>query len=167
MENKIVIEAESTFNGLIDILSTFNQQEINTVPFEGSWTPGQVADHMIKSDGGFLELLNGPVEVTQRKPDEGVEGIRARFLDFSTKMQSPDFVIPENKNFVKASLLSTLENIKVGTIKAIKELDLTKTCTGFELPFAGKLTRLEAVYFVIYHTQRNTHQLKKISASLI
>ena len=47
-------------------------------------------------------------------------------------------------------------------IEAIKTLNLSETCTAFELPGFGEFTRAEWIYFAMYHTQRHTHQLKKI-----
>jgi hypothetical protein len=45
-------------------------------------------------------------------------------------------------------------------------LDLTPTVLAFELPVIGSLTRLEAIRFVTYHTQRHNHQLKNIRQQL-
>lgn len=162
----IFIEIDITFTELIQIISSFEDEEINTVPFTGSWTAGQLARHLILSGTAFVELLNGPVKETERKPDEMVEGIRKSFLDFNTKFNSPDFVVPENINFKKDYLINSLEKIKEEIKKAILNLDLSKTCTAFETPVIGFLTRLEAIYFVIYHTQRHIHQLKNIYQKL-
>jgi len=160
-------EVENTLKELIQLVSSFNQEQINTIPFEGSWTAGQLGRHMIKSNSGFVEMLNGPVKDSGREPDKMVERIKEDFLDFNTKMKSPDFIVPENINYNKEALLSSLNNIKVDLNKAVLTLDLTKTCLVFELPVYGALTRLEAIYFVIYHTQRHIHQLKNIFQKVV
>jgi hypothetical protein len=169
----IFIEIDIALTELIQIISSFEDEEINTVPsflparqVKGSWTAGQLARHLIISGSNFVELLNGPAIETHRKPDELVEGIRTRFLDFTIKMSSPDFVVPENINFKKVYLLNSLEKIKKEIKKAIVNLDLSKTCTAFEIPVLGFLTRLEAIYFVIYHSQRHIHQLKNLYKNL-
>lgn len=69
--------------------------------------------------------------------------------------------------YEKAYLLGALQDIKAGLDHAVTTLDLTKTCLAFELPVFGYLTRLEAIYFVIYHTQRHLHQLKNIYQQVV
>lgn len=159
--NDLVIEIEETFDELIQLISHLDEDEINIVPFEGSWTAGQLARHLIISGSGFVELLNGPDKETERMPDEMVENFRTIFLDFSTKMIAQDIVVPEKKDYEKDYLLTSLENIKEGMKQVIVKYDLTKTM-ALELPILGTLTRLEAVHFVSVHTQRHVHQLKNI-----
>ncbi len=155
-------DINKTFKELLEIISSVQQDQINIVPFEGSWTAGQVAEHIILSASGFEEVMNGPVAETKRAPDELKEKIKASFLDFTTKMKSPDFIVPEYKNYEKDDLIKTLENLREKIIQAIETLDLTKTCLAFELPVLGFLTRLESIYFILYHTQRHIHQIKGI-----
>ena len=159
---QILKEVNGTITELIELLSSFDQEQINIIPFEGSWTAGQLAKHMIMSNSGFAEILYGPVKETEREPDEMIEKIKADFLNFNIKMKSPDFVVPPMGIYKKEELLSSLENIKEKINQAIETLDLTKTCLAFELPVYGFLTRLEAIHFVLYHTQRHIHQLKNI-----
>lgn len=161
-KDNLTLEIEETFDELIRLLSSLDEEEINTIPFEGSWTAGQLARHLIISGSGFVELLNGPDKETERKPDALVENFSTMLLDFSTKMTAQDLVAPEKKNYKKDYLLITLENIKEGMKQVIAKCDLTKTL-AVELPMLGVLTRLESVCFVVFHTQRHVHQLKNIS----
>lgn len=166
-KKEILTEIGNTITAFQQLISSFNEEQINKVPFEGSWTAGQVAQHIIMANGGFAEVLNGPVKDTEREADKMVEEIKQQFLDFTTKFKSPDFILPLNKEYHKARLLNALEEIKLNVSKAIDELDLSKTCLAFELPVYGHLTRLEAVYFLIFHTQRHAHQLRGIKAKLL
>jgi hypothetical protein len=122
---------------------------------------------MVMSNSGFADLLKGPVKDTERAPDAAVEGIKSAFLNFDIKMQTPDFMRPEKKNYDKDGLLEALSGIKADIITSAATLDLSKTCLSFELPVLGYVTRLEAVSFVICHTQRHIHQLKNIYTKLI
>lgn len=159
---ELLSEADNTLSKLLQLLSAFNQEQLNLAPFKDSWTAGQVAEHMIKSNAGFVEMLFGPVSETNRPPDELSQQIKTGFMDFTTKMESPDFVVPSNTSHQKTALVYTLTQIKASLLKAIENLELTKTCMAFELPVFGYLTRLEAIYFVIYHTKRHCHQLENI-----
>lgn len=160
-------EADQTFTELLQILSSIAEVNINKVPFEGSWTAGQVAQHIILSAGGFVQLLNGPVKDTGRDPEANVQNLRATFLNFNIKMKSPDFIVPEEKDYDKQELIDNLTGIKTGLLKAIETLDATKTCTSFELPGAGFITRAEGITFSIVHTERHINQLKNIQQQLL
>ncbi|MBB5394743.1 DinB family protein [Mucilaginibacter sp. AK015] len=160
------IETAQTFDELLAGLSSITDEQANTVPFAGSWTAAQVAQHVILSAGSFVELLNGPVTDTNRDPEAGVEQLKSIFLDFDTKLKSPDFIIPEDKIYQKQQLIEKLQLIKTNLLQAIDTLDVTKTCKAFEMPVMGYITRAEAITFTIVHTKRHVHQIKRIAAAL-
>jgi hypothetical protein len=164
---EISIEADDALSGLITIFSKFEPWQINVIPFEGSWTAGQVAQHMVKANSGFADILRGPVKDTERKPDEIAPQIKNDFLNFNIKMTAPDFLVPGAKNYDKNELVSGLKNMRESVLNATETLDLTKTCIAFELPVYGYLTRQEAIYFITCHTLRHTHQLNNIYQKLI
>lgn len=159
-------EFDAATNELAELLAGINEDEINKIPFEGSWTAGQLAKHVIMSDKGFDAMLHGPVKDTDRAPDEKVEKIKTDFLNFNIKMSSPEFVRPELTDYDKEKLLQSFKKIQASIDNAIQTRDLSKTCAAFEIPVLGPLTGLEAVNFVIYHTKRHAHQLKSIKQSL-
>ena len=164
MEKKAMLkEMEDTMIGWTEVLSSFNQEQLNKVPFEGSWTAGQVAKHLIMANFGFLEVLKGTEGETDRPADQKVARIKSDFLDFTTKMQSPDFILPKAIDYDKGMLISNIEELKDRLTEVILSSDLTKTCLAFEMPVYGYFTRWEAVYFVIYHSQRHLNQVKNIA----
>ena len=164
MRSKTIISQHfnETFVALKETMALFNDELFNKVPFDGSWTPGQVVEHIILSSSGFAKILYAEVAPTDREIEELVPRIKSDFLNFSSKMKSPDFISPAVKAYDQFELLSKVEKISKETISAISALDLNQTCLAFELPGYGFLTRWEAVYFVIYHTQRHVHQLREM-----
>lgn len=164
-EDKI-FELENTLKEFYELSSPLNEEQLNMEFPDGSWTAGQLVRHVIKVNSGFLRQLNGHVEDTKRNYDEFAENIKTSFLSFNVKMKSPDFVVPEKRDYKKDELLGSLKEINSGFIEAAKSLDMTKTCITFEVPVLGYLTRYEIIYFVIYHTQRHIHFLKKRIQSL-
>ena len=159
-------ELDAATSDWLQTLSSFTQEEINTVPFEGSWTPGQVADHILKSASGVLQGITGPVKTTERNAEQHVELLRKIFLDFNTKMKSPDFVLPSNDALNGQALVDGTAAALAGTREVLLTKDLTETCTLFALPNLGELTRVELITFITVHVMRHTHQLKNISAKL-
>lgn len=161
---ELLQEFEAVTNSYIDLVAGLSQDEINTVPFTGSWTAAQVTEHLCKSDSAMIQALNGPVQPTNRPPDKGVNKLRSIFLDFSTKLPSPEFIIPAPETHDKESLIAAFKNGREQIGKAIQTLDLSATC---HMPIFGEPTRLELIAFVIFHTQRHTNQVKNISEKLI
>lgn len=162
--NELLLEFEAATNAIIEKVAALSQSEINTVPFPGSWTAAQVIEHLVKSDQAMIQTLNGPVQPTNRPPDEMVEKLRAIFLDFSTKLPSPEFIIPSSQTFDKENLIGTFKAGRKEIGKAIQTLDLT---TGCHMPIFGEPTRMEIITFVIFHTIRHTNQVKHIAEKLV
>jgi len=152
-----------TFKKFNETLSSFSEEEINTVPYKGSWTPGQVVQHIILGNSGYPELFAGKTKVTIRKYDEHVKELEAIFLNFSIKMDSPDFLQPELKNYNKNSLTLSLLKIESDLLNASENYDLTLTCLDFQIPGFENFTIYEWINFALVHSQRHIHQLKKIS----
>jgi hypothetical protein len=148
---------------LMQLLISFGQQQINTKPPEGGWTAAQVGEHLFKSDSVVLKALYGPTKDTMRAPDKHVDSINTAFLDFNIKLKSPDLIVPEDIEHDKEAMISALKSTRDLLGKAIKTLDLSPTCTDPVMSaIVGEWTRLEYVNFVISHTHRHIHQLKKI-----
>jgi hypothetical protein len=167
-QDQLPFEFEKATQELIRVLTAFEQEQINIVPTYGGWTAGQVGEHLFKSDSAILNALHGPVKETKRVPDKNVEEINAAFLDFSTKMKSPDIIIPaDNVDHDKDTLIMALKSNRDLMGKAIRSLDLSLTCTDPVMSaVVGEWTRLEYINFVISHTHRHINQLKKIHKNL-
>ena len=159
----IIAEAKNEF---LKALDRFDQDNINTAPFEGSWTGGQVAEHILKSVSGILETLNGPSTPTERNPEEHVKIFGEVFLNMDIKMKSPDFIIPSDSPKDKSLLHSSLAKTFDGIEKVAEKGNVTETCTTFEMPTIGLLTKIEWIQFAGFHTRRHAQQLKNIADHL-
>lgn len=158
---------ETVSNELFTVLIGFDQHQINIRPANGGWTAGQVGEHLFKSDSAILKALHGPTKETKRAPDKYADDINSQFLDFSTKMQSPDIIIPADIDHEIEFLISALKSSRELLGKAIKTLDLSLICTDPVMSdLVGEWTRQEYINFVISHTHRHIHQLKKLYNSL-
>ena len=167
MNRALLTELDNTATSLTQVVASFEPEDFNRVPFPGSWTPAQVADHIFKSLSGIPEMIYGKTTSTQRPHNEKAEDIKSLFLNFDIKMQSPEFVLPENKTYDKAGLLKALQAVFTKIKDAIESNDPTMTCLGFEFPGFGYLTAYEWARFAVYHTQRHIHQLKNIRLKLL
>jgi len=166
MPQEIINQLEAALGETVQLLATFNEQELNTVPFEGSWTAGQVGRHLFKSENGMDELLLAPMEKVDRQPDERAAELKKVFLDFDIKMKSPDFIVPEDKVYDKGELVQSLQTVKDAMLEAAIKAELAELAP---LPDGHPLqgnSKLEIVHFITYHTLRHNHQLKKIAERL-
>ncbi len=148
---------------LLGFLNTLDEHTLNKIPYEKSWTAGQVVRHITKSINGMAKAMAMKSSAVERDPGERIPQLQKTFLDFSTKMNSPEFIIPEEKQYGKQELLNelntSLEEFKQSTDKIV----LTELVEGLPL---GPVTKLEILHFVLYHTQRHLNQLKKIYEAL-
>lgn len=157
-------ELQDTKNELTNLISSISEDDFNAIPFESCWTPSQVTEHIINAVG--VDMLYGETKPTPRSPDDKIAETAKLFLNMEIKMESPGFIYPSGKQHSKAEMLGIVNNKFTSLINAVKTLDLSLTCTAFEIPGFGEFTRLEFIWFYIYHTQRHIFQLKNIAKAL-
>ena len=148
----------------VQVLSAIPEDQLNTVPFEGSWTAAQVTEHAWKA--ASVDTLYGDTSPTDRDPGEKIKAVSDLFLNMDIRMQSPDFIYSSDKKYGKQELLDMVNDRFNKLIVAAKTLNITVTCLAFEVPGFGAFTRLEFIWFYIVHTQRHIFQLKKIAKVL-
>ena len=165
MNDKLLNRFNLATTKLMQQLSSLSEEQLNTVPFEGSWTAGQVGNHLYKSYN-VMDILNGNMEETDRNPGAKLAEIDKTFKDFSIKMKSPEFIVPTTKYIEKEPLLSSLQERIEQQRQAIKTMDLSKTCLDAEIPGGGSFTRQEWLGFNTIHTERHNVQLRNIIKTL-
>jgi len=165
MNTELLNRFDAATEKLTQQLSSLNERQLNTVPFTGSWTAGQLGNHLYKSYN-IKNVLNGNVEDTDRDPVAKLPEIEKAFKDFTIKMNSPEMVLPTTKYIEKERLLSSLQERIEEQREAIQTMDLSKTCLDAEIPGSGPFTRQEWLGFNTIHTERHNHQLKNIINAL-
>jgi hypothetical protein len=162
MNQELLTRFDAATQHLLQQLGSLSEDQLNTVPFEGSWTPGQLGDHLYKSYD-VMAILNGNVQDTHRDPTEKLVEIENTFKDYTIKMDSPEPILPTTKHINKDRLLAGLKERMQPQRQAIQTLDLSKTCLDFEFPAnGGTFTRHEWLEFNAIHTERHNHQLERM-----
>jgi hypothetical protein len=167
VETNLSDQIQTSSTELLDLIGTFDEKAISTIPYAGSWTAAQVADHVLKSYQLILSAVQGKAEKTDRDPEMHVAQIKKLFLDFTLKFQSPEMIRPADVPAAKAELLTKLTAAIRGVKEASETIDLSFMCIDIDMPGLGKLTRIEWLSFFVAHTQRHLHQLKNIAEALI
>ena len=145
---------------LYQLLEPLSESQINTVPFKDSWTPAQLATHVTKSNKGMEQALEMQGAASDRDIAERVPELESLFLNFEIKMQSPPFIVPGPAPYEKQKVLAAFKTscdavfAQMQHTQLAEVIDMSKTF--------GQISKLELCHFVLYHTQRHLHQLKKM-----
>ncbi len=160
---ELVVEIENVNREFIHQLSKFSSEKLNKIKTEESWTAGQVAEHIIKSNGGILgQLLNGNAIPTDRPFNEEIELIENIFRS-EDKMKTAPILEPNKPPHDLEELMKSLHEQKAQQIKATNEKELKELSSELQFPPAPNgLTRYEWLIFMIEHTCRHSKQLERI-----
>ena len=150
---------DETWAELLKLISSANEKALTTIPCKYSWTAAQLIVHVKKSNKGIKQALNMEGKTADRNHDERVPELKKVFLDFDAKYQSPEFIVPEKGYYNKEEIIEGLKK----SIEQLQDMRMEKDLSEIiSLPIFGEVTKLELLHFVLYHTQRHIHQLKKI-----
>lgn len=162
-KSELLAAIDEAISQLAGFMWALDENQVNTVPYTDSWTAGQLFNHVTKSINGMAGAMLKECKPAERDPGEKIAGLKKAFLDFSTKMKSPDFIVPEKGSYQKQvtieELNQSVEQFKENANKA----NLNDMVEGLPL---GAITKLELLHFVLYHTQRHLHQMEKIVDAL-
>jgi len=161
---EILNQLDETASAFLNMISSFNEEEINAIPFEKSWSAAQVGDHVMQSNRSMTVSLKTKGKITLRNTDEGVQGLKEIFLNFNTKLQSPKFILPAQETYNREIIISDLRNSFEKLRALSNNIDLSETINHVVF---GDITKLEIVHFVVYHTQRHIYQLKNIFQKVV
>ena len=162
-KNEIIAKIGDAESHLIGLMYSVKEEKINKVPYEGSWTAAQLLRHVTKSISGMAKAMDMDAKPTERNSVERVDELKSVFLDFSQKMKSPEFIIPEEGTYEKQFTIDDLNNSFNQFKGNANNADLTALVKGLPL---GPITKLEIIYFTLFHTQRHLNQMKKICSAL-
>ncbi len=150
---------DKTSAELIGTISSYSEEEINTLPIKDSWTAAQVADHLIKSNNSIGKALG--IHFLQTRPDADArkDELREQLLDFSVKYKSADFILPDKNYYEQKGLIENLSRSFKQLYEKSSHTDFSEVINHHSF---GNITKLELIYFVWYHSQRHLRQLKNI-----
>lgn len=160
---ELMASLDDTATQLLDALATFNEDEINVVPFENGWTAAQVAEHLAKVNASIARGMNKPGRAVDRSADKRVDELKDMFMDFETKRKSPDFVEPTSSSYTKGALSSNIKSSTEQIKEAARSVNLSE---AIDNPAFGELTKLELIAFANHHMQRHIQQLKNIKEKI-
>lgn len=167
MATEIITQLEGALDATINLLSSLDEKALNKVPFKGSWTAAQVGRHLYKSQKGTDDMLQQAMPQPERDPAERVHEYKNILMDFEHKLESPGFLIPEEREYNKEELISALKNVREDILPVISKVNLNETSPQPDgSPLKGS-TKLEIIHFLTYHTLRHNRQIEKIREAIL
>ena len=151
-----------TVGQLSNTVASFGEADFNRIPFEGSWTAAQVAEHVLKSMEFIHPMLNGPVEPTARNPEEHIVYLQEIMANMSVKAQSAPMLFPGEEPLNRSEIQERLRTAQNNFLADVRQLDLSETCTTLEFPGVGLMTRIEFISFAAFHAGRHCRQMENI-----
>ncbi|MDB5253195.1 MAG: hypothetical protein JWP27_2364, partial [Flaviaesturariibacter sp.] len=125
--------------------------------------PAQVAEHLLILDIVANKVLAGETIESNRPPDSKIDLIRSAMEDASTPRTAPDHVVPGHVDKRPDQFRESFQHQRSALKTKIDTLDLSEACKAHKHPALGTLTRLEWIYFTIYHTHRHIGQLARLA----
>jgi hypothetical protein len=166
MSQEIIPQLENALEQTISLLGSLSEEQLNTIPFKGSWTAAQVGRHIYKSLDGTGQMLQSPMPVPERNPLERAPEYKNILLDFDRKMESPDFLIPEETAYDRKQLVASIKEVKEEVLPVAEKASLNEEAPLTDgNPLKGS-TKLEILHFLAYHTIRHNRQIEKIREAL-
>jgi hypothetical protein len=174
LKYKIMINEQSTKTELltatalpvetiIGFAKPLTDENFNRVPYQNSWTAAQLMDHVTKSISGMAQTIGQQGKPADRKPGEKIAELKKTFLDLTTKMESPDIILPGDGPFKKEDSIAVLRKALEDLNKNSEDINVNELME--DLPF-GPVTKLELLHFTLYHTARHSYQMKRICGKL-
>lgn len=151
---------------LLNILNDFPEEHFNTKPEDGGWSAGQIAEHLIKSEIGCVRFFTKDTEPAERDSEEKIKPLKKTFLDSDTKLQAGGPIMPDDAPKDKPKAIDKLQDIRQRLTSMIEIKDLTEVVTAFDHPLFGPFTRIEWLYFHIFHAERHRRQIEAIRSGL-
>lgn len=150
-------------------LTGVSDAQLNFRAAEGRWTIGEIAEHIIVTEGALFGMITGQIMKTPA-PD-GKENFRARdtgvilaITNRSQKFTAPEIVRPNGRWKTRDELLTNFEKARNQTIEFMKanKADLRNTFT--DNPMMGMIDSYQWFLFQIGHSERHLAQLKEVKA---
>jgi hypothetical protein len=161
--NQILSKTNDAISEIAELMSAVEERNVNTVPYEGSWTSPQLLRHLTRSMIGMNRAMQASGKPADRDPGERIEQLRGIFLDFSKTFNRPDFTAPEVRDYQKEQAVEEFKRAFDKLSESARHANLNELV---DLPPLGPITKLEILHFVLYHTQRHLHQMRKICGAL-
>ncbi|MGA2669710.1 MAG: DinB family protein [Ignavibacteria bacterium] len=169
MLNEAVIKQElrENTNKLIEYIREVDNYVLLRRPSIYVWSIMDCYEHIEKLEKSLKKIFLGKTEITERNPTEKIEKIGNRFSDFEHKFTAGEPIQPKGEFQDKEQVMREIKNNREELLSLIHDGTWADLCLGYEHSLLGFLTKIEWLYFCIFHSDRHLHQMKEIEGRLV
>lgn len=162
-KNTLLSELDASSQQLLQHLSFFSADDFNQKLSDLEWSAAQIAEHLLLLEMVAIKVIAGKTIPTNRPPDQKCGVIKGSMEDMGTKYKAPEVIWPSSEPKDPQTMIAQFQVQRDQLKKMIAATDITEACMSFKHTSLGTLTRLEWVYFAIYHTQRHLQQMLRLT----
>ena len=151
-----------------DFVTTFSRYDaarFNAPRAEGAWSPGQLVEHLLRSEKGILALIGGLAAppAPGRRPDDKCAAIDGEgFRETRERFEAPERLRPTAERYAPAETLDRFVDRRADLRVAFEFSDDVGAVVESYVHFVfGEMTRLEWFYFAAAHGERHRRQFQR------
>jgi uncharacterized damage-inducible protein DinB len=148
---------------IVDFVRSLDNQKLNTKPTAKEWSVLECLEHLIVIEKLAKKVFDLESVEPRRPYFSKIEMMKNGLLNFNEKYEASEIFLPTGLYSDSNKALEDFENQRK---EISKKGDLKLLYIGIEHPIFGKLTKLEWVYFCIFHAQRHFEQMKRVASSV-
>lgn len=152
---------ENTEN-LFRFLDNVDERIFDNKPSDNEWSVKDCCEHIIIIENSLTHILKGNTKETTKDPERKIELIRNVFQNLEKKYHAPEAIKPVGTIKNKEEVKEKFSRIRNELLRIGNEMNWTDVCLDFRNVGFGIMTRVEWIYFCIYHTERHLHQMRSI-----
>lgn len=141
-------------------LSAFSHEAFNTAPHHGSWTPGQIAEHLLIFERRALSILSSPAAPLDRDSEEKTAAIRLRLENRGQVIEAPSFLLPSDAAKDRDDIVAELKTARDGLVAFIETHDIRVLYPEMPHRLFGVLSGYEWMHLIMLHAKRHIMQLE-------
>ncbi|GAB4332218.1 MAG: hypothetical protein OHK0038_07720 [Flammeovirgaceae bacterium] len=161
------LDAQSDFitntKSIRDFIKGLDYQRLNKKPSAKEWSVIECLEHLIVIEKSVEKVLELEAVAPRRSYFSKIDMMKNSLLNFDQKYETTEMFYPIG---LYSDANKAIEEFEKQREQISQKGDLKMLYIGIEHPFFGKLTKLEWIYFCIFHAQRHFEQMKKAILNL-
>ncbi len=156
-----------THERITQLAETLTPQQWTFKSAEDRWSIAEVAEHILISEQGLKEIINGPLmssPKTEASAENRGEMIMTFMRDRSQKFQAPEQARPAGRWPSQKEFRAAWKAERSATIEWVKTTDADLHGHRFENPAFGMADGHEWLAFLVGHAERHVLQIDEVMA---
>ena len=152
---------ENTDN-LFRFQDSVDEHIFDNKPSDNEWSVKDCCEHIIIIEKALTYIFQGNIEKTTKDPERKIELIRNVFQDFEKKYPAPEPFRPAGAVQNKAEVKEKFSKTRNELLRIGDKMNWIDVCLDFRHAGFGVMTRVEWIYFCIYHTERHLNHRRSV-----